>query len=445
MEDIKFSDLANFQPKQLEAQKAAEDYKYLLYGGAAGGGKSYWLRWMGIRLLMYFYAKYDLKGIRGGLFCEDYPALRERHISKIPYEFPEWLGTLNKSEHEFRLRDEFGGGVLAFRNLDDPSKYLSSEFAFIEVDELTKNLRETFDFLNLRLRWPGIPDTKFLAASNPGEVGHGWVKKLWVTRDFSGETFNENDFKFIQSFFKDNKYIESSYELQLNSLPEQLRRAYKDGDWDIFAGQFFTEFRQASHVCEPFMIPEHWERFIGLDYGYTAPSAAIWCAYDSSFDTIYVYQELYKTGLTYEDLANEINVMRKGANIVYADPSIWAKRDQPKSGADIMMAKLQMQLDRANNNRIVGANLLRERLKINSQGQTKIKIFNTCKDLIRTLPELVHDDRNPEDVDTKGEDHAYDGLRYAVATYLERPFKAQKRFTQRAPQLYRDPLKELKF
>lgn len=412
-EAIKFSTLAGFQPKQIEAKEAVKEFKYILYGGAASGGKSYWLRWMGLYLLMYYYAKYDIKGVRVGLFCEDYPALRERHLSKIPYEFPAWLGDLNKSEHEFRLKDEFGGGVLAFRNLDDPSKYLSSEFAAELVDELTKNKRETFDFLAMRLRWPGIPDTKFLAATNPGEIGHGWVKKLWISQDFRDESFDPKEFKFIKSLYTDNKYIEKSYEKQLDALPLTLKRAYKDGDWDIFAGQYFSGFRREVHVCQPFDLPAHFPRFGGLDYGYTAPSAAVWCAYDKAFDTIYVYDELYKKGLTYVDLANELRM--KDNLTFYADPSLWSKKDNPKSGFT-EMTETGCTLVKGNNARIPGWNMLRDKMK-EFDGRTKLKIFSNCKELIRSIPELVHDNLNPEDVDSSGDDHLADALRYAIATY----------------------------
>lgn len=413
MEDIKFSQIANFQAKQIEAKKAVEDFKYTLYGGAAGGGKSYFLRWMALRILLYYFAKYNLNGIRVGLFCEDYPALRERHLSKIPFEFPEWIGSLNKSDHEFQLKPEFGGGTIAFRNLDDPSKYLSSEFAAEFVDELTKNQRQMFDFLNMRLRWPGIPDTKFVAATNPGEIGHGWVKKLWINQDFKDERFDPKDFKFVKSLYSDNKFIDANYGKQLDALPEQLRRAYKDGDWDIFAGQFFSEFNRDAHVCEPFPIPEHFQVFGGLDYGYTAPSAVVWCAYDKAFDTIYVTDELYRTKLTYKDLANLLSMRKKVE--YFADPAIWAKKDSPKSGASEMEDE-GVRLERANNDRLAGWGILREKMKV-FDGRSKLRIFSTCKELIRSLPELVHDKNKPEDVDSDGDDHLADALRYAIASF----------------------------
>jgi hypothetical protein len=122
-EQVKFSELASFLPKQKEAQEASKRFKFTLYGGSLGSGKSYWLRWMMVYWLIKLYAKHDLKGIRAGLFCEDYPSLNDRHLSKVKYEFPSWLGRYNESKHEFTLSPEYGSGVIAFRNLDDPEKY----------------------------------------------------------------------------------------------------------------------------------------------------------------------------------------------------------------------------------------------------------------------------------------------------------------------------------
>ena len=121
-EQVKFSELSNFFPKQKEAQLASTRFKFVLFGGSVGSGKSRWLRWMMLYWLMKFYDKYDIKGIRAGLFCEDYPSLNDRHLTKIKYEFPSWLGRFNESKHEFTLSAEYGGGIIAFRNLDDPQK-----------------------------------------------------------------------------------------------------------------------------------------------------------------------------------------------------------------------------------------------------------------------------------------------------------------------------------
>src|SRR3990167_6831762 len=129
--EISFSELANFFPKQIEAASASRRFKFVLFGGSVGSGKSRWLRWMMVYWLMEYYAKYNIKGIRAGLFCEDYPSLNDRHLSKVKFEFPDWLGRFNEAKHEFTLAPEYGSGIIAFRNLDDPSKYLSVEFAVI--------------------------------------------------------------------------------------------------------------------------------------------------------------------------------------------------------------------------------------------------------------------------------------------------------------------------
>ena len=418
--ELKFSELAGFQPKQLEFDKAVWKNKYIFCGGSAGSGKSYFLRWEAIKLLLYYAGKYKLSGVRVGLFCEDYPALKDRHLAKIQFELPAWLGSYNKSDHDFTLNKEFGSGVISFRNLDDPSKYLSSEFAAICVDELTKNPREMFDFLSMRLRWPGISDPKFIGASNPGGAGHGWVKKLWIDRDFSGETFDPTEFTFVPAKYSDNKYLDKSYEKQLASLPEKLRKAYMDGDWNVFAGQFFSEFRTGLHTCEPFEVPETWQTVIGLDYGYAKPSAAMWIAYDQAFDTFYITREIYGIGKTYADFAQEIGAVEDRCRLIIADPAIFAKKDSPNSGASEMLKVLKdYKIYPANNDRVIGWGRLREALQtyeMNGEKKAKLRIFNTCKNLIRTLPELVYSDikTKVEDLDSDSDDHCADATRYGI-------------------------------
>lgn len=421
MKTVKFTDLCKFQPKQLEAVKAAMNHTFTLYGGAAGGGKSYFLRWMALGLLMYYAARYRIKGIRVGIFCETFNALKDRQLVKIPFEFPSQLGTLNQSDYEFRLNPKYGGGVLAFRNLDDPSKYLSSEFAAVLIDELSRNPRETFDFLNSRRRWPGVPDTKFIGATNPGGIGHAWVKKLWVDRDFSREGYKPEEFAFIPAKAQDNKYLGTEYEAQLSMLPEKLRRAYKDGDWDIFAGQFFTEWNRDRHVIRPIEIPTGWTRIRCLDYGYQNPSACYWLAinYDGE---VYVYRELYQPGLTYAQLADRIRIMTGEETIEYtvADTSMFAKTlDTGEYGQDIM-AEHGVEITQATKDRVAGLNLMREHMR-----GDRIKFFDVCTNAIRTIPALVHDEAKVEDIAKGSEDHACDAIRYGLMSLPPKPEKGK--------------------
>jgi hypothetical protein len=432
LEEVKFSDLVKWTDKQNLANDLVSKYKYILYGGAMGGGKSYWLRWELIKLLLYYYAKYEFENVVVGLFCEDYPALKDRHLGKIKFEFPDWLGVYSGQDHNFILKKDYGSGVLAFRNLDDVSKYQSAEFAAEGVDELTKNTEETFLFLRTRLRWPGIPtiDTKFLAGTNPGGIGHGWVKKKWILKEFESNEKEKDLFCFIPAKAIDNPHLDKGYYDSLESLPEQLRKAFLEGDWDIFKGQYFSEWRKDIHTCRAFEISADWVKFICIDYGYAKPSAAYWCAI-SPDGIVYVYRELYKTGLTYSALTKEIIAMTpKNEDIKYwvIDPSAWIKGKEKDteaiSGADIMESvykdttKKTLMLMRGNNDRINGWRTVREYLKpIMTQGDkiiAKLQVFDNCSDFIRTFPSLVFDTIRVEDVDSDGEDHAGDAIRYGL-------------------------------
>lgn len=416
---------ANFQPKQQEAEKATNDYDYLFYGGSAGPGKSYFLRKYPLKFLIETWHKTGLKGIRAGLFCEDYPALHDRHLTKIPYEFPDWLGSFKAQQHEFILAEQFGGGVIAFRNLDDPSKYLSSEFALIEVDELTKNPRETFDFLRLRKRWPGIERTKFIGASNPGGIGHDWVKQLWIERNFPAEESEENQFHFIKALPQDNKYLPESYYNTLSALPEKLRKAYRDGNWDVFEGQYFSEWDKTQHVIHPFEIPDSWKRFRSYDHGREKPATCGW--YTLDYDgRIYKYREFYKKGLNVDQIAQEINRLSEGETYEYSvsDPSIFANIGYvDKYGGQTIaetFAHYGINWLPGSNRRIDGWGIMHRYLYWDDDKKPLLQYFNTCYNSIRTIPSLIHDEHKAEDLDTNGEDHAADADRYLLMSLHER-------------------------
>ena len=230
--EINFTELSGFFPKQVEALQAAKRFKFTLFGGSVGSGKSRWLRWSMVYFLIDFFDRYGIEGIRAGLFCEDYPSLNDRHLTKIKFEFPDWLGTFNESKKEFTLAPEYGSGIIAFRNLDDPSKYLSVEFAIQGVDEINRNPKTTFDMLRSRLRWPGIKDTKFLAGCNP--LGEAWVKNMWVKRLFGPEEKEQYEYVFVPALPTDNPHLPQEYYKSLESLPEAQRKAYLEGNWDAF-------------------------------------------------------------------------------------------------------------------------------------------------------------------------------------------------------------------
>lgn len=227
-----FSKLSNFFPKQIEALQAAKRFKFTLFGGSVGSGKSRWLRWTEVYFLIDFYERYKIPGVRAGLFCEDYPSLNDRHLTKIKYEFPDWLGKYNEQKHEFTLAPQYGSGIIAFRNLDDPQKYLSVEFAIIGIDEINRNPKTVFDMLRSRHRWPGIKDVKFIAGCNP--LGEAWVKNMWVKRLFPPEEKEQYEFVFVPALPTDNPHLDPSYYKQLESLPENQRKAYLEGNWDAF-------------------------------------------------------------------------------------------------------------------------------------------------------------------------------------------------------------------
>ena len=434
--EISLRELINPTPRQEEFLKATDSYKYPLFGGAKGGGKSYILRWGLVRKLVKW-AKEGHLGVRVGLFCEDYPALKDRQITKMAKEFPEWLGTLADSQIEgmsFKLKKEFGGGVIALRNLDDPSKYASSEFAIGAIDELTKNRREVFDQLRPIIRWPGIENTGLWGGTNPGEIGHEWVKKLFIDRQFSLEDPSGEQVHFIKSLPTDNPHNAQSYLQDLQRLPEKLKKAYWDGNWDVFEGQYFSEWDRDQHVIAPITIQAHWKRYRAYDHGRENPACCSWYAIDSD-GHVYKYRELYIRGLDVDQLAQKIKEM----SLTYhpatgqlvpeyyeysvADPAIFAKLGYvDRYGGQTIaetFAHHGVTFLPASNRRIDGWMLMHQYYRWDENNKPKMQYFSTCRDSIRTIPSLIHDEYRPEDLDTRGEDHAADTDRYFLMSIHE--------------------------
>jgi hypothetical protein len=426
---------------------------------------------------MNFFADFGLKYVQVMLACEDYPSLKDRQIGKIAREFPKWLGTMFVDHKEygrcFILHDDYGSGVICFRNLDDPSKYQSSEWAAILVDELTKNDLQTFTDLRMRLRWPGIPDMAcpFLGATNPGGIGHAYCKALWMDDVFPDEFLKPVDysksFKYIPSKAEDNPYLDEAYWAQLQTLPPHLRAAFRDGSWDLFKGQAFQEWSRAYHVVEPMyfdhrdgkkrLYPEGATLFMTFDWGFGAPFSVGWWWIDSDgrkyrFSEWYGWNGSPNSGMRLADteiaagiikreqvLGLEDVVERLGAKVYnprvtrLCDPTCFNKKPDYRGGgqmpstAEVFM-NCGLHMMPGDPSRVLKWRQFHEHLRVPYDetgkvcGVPMLQIYNTCNHFIRTIPALTVDRTDIEDIDTDGEDHCCDE---AVHVMVYRPVRGK--------------------
>ncbi len=441
------SEVANFikNDRQMKAVQAIDSnvIKFLLYGGALGGGKSYFLRWIAVRLLVIrYFLQLRLKWVTVMLACEDYPSLADRQLQKIAREFPPWLGKSYDKQKVygrcFILEPEYGNGVICFRNLDDPSKYQSAEFAAILVDELTKNDYDTFTFLRSRLRWPGVPDIlcPFIGGTNPGGKGHGWTKQFWMSKVFPEEFIKPIDYRsqfaYIPSKASDNPYIDQSYWAMLNTLPVHLRKAFRDGNWDVFVGQAFQEWTPPVHVIKPFPIPEGAPLYFTFDWGFGAPFSCGWWFVDADgrvirFAEWYGWNGTPNQGLrlTDSEVAEGIIEREKKVELDFssiirkAGPDCFNKKPdymgggQGKPTAEVF-AEHKIYMSPGDPSRKLKIRQFRERLRydVDEKGNVTnppmMQVFDTCVHFIRTIPDLVVPDNDIEEIDTTGEDHVFD-------------------------------------
>ena len=426
--------------RQREAFAVSLTHRFTFYGGRAGGGKSYWLRWWCLREALRLFGLTGIRGLRVGLFSIDYVTLTDRQISRIAVEFPAYLGKLGNTQEEglnFKLAPRFGSGTIALRNLDDPQKYRSTEFAAIAVEEITELKAETFDLLRFRLRWPGIERPNFAAAGQPGNVGHGWVKALWIdgARDGDQQSLPEelqplfSEFAFVNAGVDDNPHISQTYRDDLQTLPEQMRKAVADGDWSVFAGQYFTEWREEVHVVEAFEIPWFWKTQRASDWGNAKPCAHLWIATDPE-GWKYVIGEVYGADMSIEEQSSEIHAFEAGKNVEptgVLDSACWDESRGKSLAAQFADCGVRNYKSAKKDGRVARWRMIRKALTFERDAagvitrQPGLRVFRNCKNLIRTLPNLIHDEKKPEDLDTTGEDHAADALGYHYAGPTDAP------------------------
>ena len=410
----------------------------VLYGGAAGGGKSYALL---VDLLRYA----DIPDHRALLLRRTLNELTEL-IDKSKQIYPKaFPGAVFKEAKSMWV---FPSGATAwFSYLDrdkDVTRYQGQAFNWIGIDEITHYPTPfVWEYLRSRLRTTN-PEIKpyMRCTANPGGVGGWWVKKMYIDPSPPYESFAACDIdsgevykwppshekagqalfqrKFIPARLTDNPYLmqDGQYEAMLRSLPEVERKRLLEGDWEVAEGAAFPEFARSLHVIEPFEIPIGWQRFRAADYGYASPSCVLWGTVD--FDgNIYIYRELYGAGYTGERLARLILEMERNDPTMamsILDTSCWNKTGLGPSIAETMIRN-GVRWVPADRDRISGKVEMHRRLAINERtGEPRLKVFATCTNLIRTLSSIPTSKTNPEDVDTKADDHAYDALRYMIMT-----------------------------
>lgn len=431
------------QPKQWEFMRRSE-YE-ALYGGAAGGGKSEALVCEALRQV-------HLPFYRAVIFRKTFPQLEElisKSLRYYPAAFPG--AKYNAALHRWVFPS---GACIYFRSMPHKLSYLDYQglsYEYVGFDELTHFTQEEYEYLLSRNRANGAGARVYIrATANPGGIGHGWVKNRFITITEPGkpyvyraEAFTpdgkrievERSRIFIPSSVFDNKILmenDPAYVGSLAMMPEAKKKALLYGDWDSFSGQVFTEWRNDrngyknginTHVIEPFKIPEHWRRYRAYDFGYAKPYAVLWFAVDED-GRAYLYRELYgadgdNVGIKEEPLrqaerVREIEDECERGRAIYgvADPAIWDDSRGKQNRIAAIFAERGVYFEKGDNRRLSGKMQMHRRLAFDEEGKPGLYVFSSCVNTIRTLPNLVYDMKNVEDVDTECEDHIYDAIRY---------------------------------
>lgn len=400
-------------PLQYRFMTAGEDE--ILFGGAAGGGKSFGQ----LADALVYALKYP--GSRQLLLRRTLPELENSLVRSALALFPSRLYHYISSRHTGVF---LNGSILDFGYCDserDVYRYQSMEYDVIRFDELTHFTESMYLYLMSRLRGATPFPRQMKSTTNPGGVGHDWVKRRFID-PAPPDTPIEDAFgsrRFIPAMVQDNRFLmenDPQYIKRLQRLPEQERRALLEGDWDLCAGRFFSAWSRADHVCEPFAIPAHWRRYFAMDYGLDMLAGLFIAEDEQGF--FYVTQEVYESGLIVSRAAEKIRAAAELRCPCYAPPDLWSRqKDSGRAIADLFREN-GLPLTRVSPSRAAGWAILQEWLlpRPDRDGalRPRLRVFSTCRNLIRCLPMLEWDPANPGDCRTEPHEltHAPDALRY---------------------------------
>lgn len=416
------------QPKQRLLYQTVENTPITFYGGAKGGGKS-----KGLQLLMLL-RRLQHPNSTGAIFRKTYPELEANHIRPLFQSFPQLREYYQESKKLLTLPN---GSELQFchcKNEADIALYQGREFHDLAIDEAGQWTEATFRTL-LGSNRSSKADIKprCILTGNPGGIGHGWLKRIFIEKRFN-ERERPDDYAFIQALVDDNSALmdnDPDYVRRLESEPnEALRKAYRFGDWNIFAGQFFQEISKEIHFIEPFEIPKHWNRFGAYDYGFNHPAAFGWFANDEDGNT-YLYRELVQSQVRVDLFARLLNEHEDTSRLypIVAGHDCWTQKSVLRDDALPPTIAEQFQthaiyLKKAVIDRVQGAAQLRDYLAWQKRPGNKPRfyIFNTCPISFDCLSRMIHNPDKAEDVlkidategDLMSGDDSYDMIRYGL-------------------------------
>ena len=413
-----------------------------LFGGSAGPGKTAALVAEAITSAL------EHPGHRVYIFRKTIPELKQSIVPEFNKQIGEYRHNIkwNGQDRVYTFPNQSTIQLAYLQHAPDMYRYQSAEIHLLLIDELTHFTFDEYEYLKTRVR-SNDPTRRLriMSATNPGNIGHGWVKSYFIDVAQPMTEYEENGQTriFIPAGIKDhpNEDFQTSYLKKLNAITDpDLRRALRDGDWDVFSGQVFTEWRRGKHVVEPLQIPEHWTRWFSYDPGFVNPGG-LWFAKDPTTERVYIYREYYDKNVPLSRQAATFKSLESGESMNYrvAGPDFWhTAADKVNTGETFeqVFSKERLNFQPANNDRLAGKNAWHEHLAPGPDGFPKLQVFSNCTNLISHIGSIPYDQNRVEDVDKRFSDlHLYDAGRYGLLTLAQTkqpdPYKPKRMLTRK--------------